>query len=131
MGNRAVITTLSKRIGIYLHWNGGKESVDAFLAYCKERGFRCPSKDEYGWASLVTTISNYFGHTGNCVGLDVYEKLDVDNGDNGVYFIENWEIVGRAFEPKGYVNYDKSTYESVLRRVREMNDMTDKESFFG
>lgn len=35
MGNRAVITTTDQRIGIYLHWNGGKDSVEAFLKYCK------------------------------------------------------------------------------------------------
>lgn len=131
MGNRAVITTLSKRVGIYLHWNGGKESIDAFLAYCKERGFRCPSKDDYGWASLVTTISNFFGHTGQSVGIGLYESLDTDNGDNGVYFIRDWEIVGRAFEPKREQSYDKESFEAILRRVREMNDMTDKETFFG
>ena len=35
MGNRAVIasaTEKEKGIGIYVHWNGGVESVEAFLA---------------------------------------------------------------------------------------------------
>ena len=31
MGNRAVITTEKKDLGIYLHWNGGRDSVEAFL----------------------------------------------------------------------------------------------------
>ena len=43
MGNRAVITTRkagvnpanSDATGVYLHWNGGRDSVEAFLAYCK------------------------------------------------------------------------------------------------
>ena len=35
MGNRAVITTRSKDIGVYLHWNGGRDSVEAFLKYCE------------------------------------------------------------------------------------------------
>lgn len=30
MGNRAVITTEEKQIGVYLHWNGGRDSVQAF-----------------------------------------------------------------------------------------------------
>lgn len=41
MGNRAVITTSkapdvsgAKDLGIYLHWNGGRDSVEAFLKYC-------------------------------------------------------------------------------------------------
>lgn len=27
MGNRAVITTPDKKMGVYLHWNGGREAV--------------------------------------------------------------------------------------------------------
>lgn len=35
MGNRAVITTLGNPNGVYLHWNGGRDSVAplAFYAY--------------------------------------------------------------------------------------------------
>ena len=48
MGNRAVITTRkagvnpanSDATGVYLHWNGGRDSVEAFLAYCKLKQFR-------------------------------------------------------------------------------------------
>lgn len=28
MGNRAVITTPDKKMGVYLHWNGGRDSVE-------------------------------------------------------------------------------------------------------
>ena len=39
MGNRAIITTKkdfdNNGIGVYLHWNGGRDSVQAFLTYCK------------------------------------------------------------------------------------------------
>lgn len=31
MGNRAVITTRAKEIGVYLHLNGGRDSVEAFI----------------------------------------------------------------------------------------------------
>ena len=53
MGNRAVITTQEyitnpDAIGVYLHWNGGRDSVEAFLKYCDLRGFRPPDSDEYG-----------------------------------------------------------------------------------
>lgn len=96
MGNRAVITTKNKDLGVYLHWNGGRDSVEAFLTYCKLKGYRCPEYDNYGWARLCQVIGNFFG--GECsVGIDLYDNLDTDNGDNGVYIIENWEIVGREF----------------------------------
>ena len=96
MGNRAVITTRSKDIGVYLHWNGGRDSVEAFLKYCKLKGYRPPELDCYGWARLCQVIGNFFGGELS-IGIDKYDKLDKDNGDNGVYIIENWNIVERLF----------------------------------
>lgn len=103
MGNRAVITAskaldvqASKDIGIYLHWNGGRDSVEAFLTYCKLKGYRAPTSDDYGWARLCQVIGNFFG--GGCsIGIDTCDHLDCDNWDNGVYIIEGWEIIGRQY----------------------------------
>lgn len=96
MGNRAVITTEEKKIGVYLHWNGGRDSVEAFLEYCKRKGFRAPEADCYGWARLVQVIANFF-HCGLSVGIDKLENLDTDNGDNGLYIIKDWKIIRREF----------------------------------
>lgn len=96
MGNRAVITTREKKLGIYLHWNGGRDSVEAFLEYCKLQRFTSPDRDFYGWSRLCQVIGNFFGGA-NSLGLDEYNRLDTDNWDNGTYIIENWEIVGREF----------------------------------
>ena len=96
MGNRAVITTKDKRVGVYLHWNGGRDSVEAFLKYCEMKNYRPPEQDNYGWARLCQVIGNYFGE-GLSIGIDEYKHLDTDNGDNGVYIIENWKIVGREY----------------------------------
>lgn len=103
MGNRAVITTPSKEIGVYLHWNGGRDSVEAFLTYCKLKGYRSPEGDCYGWAHLCQVIGNFFGGD-TSIGIDLYDRLDTDNWDNGVYIIENWEIVGRLFNRNGEQN---------------------------
>lgn len=35
MGNRAIVKPEGKDIGVYLHWNGGIDSVTAFLKYCE------------------------------------------------------------------------------------------------
>ena len=101
MGNRAVITTSQEYytggVGIYLHWNGGRDSVEGFLKYCDLRGFRTVQTDSYGWARLVQVIANFMGGDGTSVGIDRCTNLDCDNYDNGVYFIKRWEIVGRQF----------------------------------
>jgi hypothetical protein len=98
MGNRAVITTQDKDLGIYLHWNGGRNSVEGFLLYCKMKGYRAPENDCYGWARLCQVIGNFFGGEYS-VGIDRYDRLDTDNGDNGVYIIKDWQIIGKEFEP--------------------------------
>lgn len=103
MGNRAVITASkskevasAKDIGIYLHWNGGRDSVEAFLKYCELRGFRSPTEDCYGWSRLAQVIGNYFGGELS-IGIDTCNRLDCDNWDNGVYIIDGWEIVDRQY----------------------------------
>ena len=89
MGNRAVITTKAgwqdkeHNLGVYLHWNGGRDSVEAFLKYCELKDFRSPDKDCYGWARLCQVIGNFFGG-GLSVGIDTVNRLDCDNWDNGV-----------------------------------------------
>lgn len=114
MGNRAVITTRedfnNNGIGVYLHWNGGYDSVSAFLKYCELKGYRSPDKDNYGWARLCQVIGNFFGGS-TSVGIDIVSKLDCDNFDNGVYIIEGWKIVGREY------------FEGAEQRNYELEDM--------
>ena len=103
MGNRAVITTRENYendgVGVYLHWNGGRDSVEAFLKYCELKGYRPPTMQNYGWARLCQVIGNFFclnGHDdGLSLGVDRVSNLDCDNWDNGVYIIDGWKIIGR------------------------------------
>ena len=126
MGNRAVITTETKKIGVYVHWNGGRNSVDAFLAYCKAMKYREPENDCYGWARLVQTIANWFGSEGLSVGIDIYKNLDTDNGDNGIYVIKDWKIVKRIH------SYDKnkkpSNKEDLIAFLKELSKSQPKGS---
>ena len=97
MGNRAVITDVNRTMGVYLHWNGGRQSVEAFLKYCDLCGYRAPSQDDYGWARLCQVIGNYFGPSGLSVGIRPYTNDDLEDlGDNGIYVIDGWDIVDRV-----------------------------------
>jgi hypothetical protein len=105
MGNRAVITTApfdNSAIGIYVHWNGGRASVEGFLLACKELGYRSPGADRgYAMARLVGAVGVLFGGSLS-LGLGTCKELDCDNGDNGVYLIGgDWEIVGREHHRGG------------------------------
>ena len=100
MGNRCVVTwsksadpKRSTDIGVYLHWNGGRDIVEAFLKYCELRGFRT---DDYGVARFVQVVANFFGG-GDSIGVDCCCNLDCENWDNGVYVVDGWTIVGRRY----------------------------------
>lgn len=96
MGNKCIITTdknlKSNGIGIYLHWNGDIDSVAAFLKYCKLHRYRKPENDNYGFAMLTNVITNFFGNGLSC-GVGLVNNLD--DSDNGIYVIKDWEIFYR------------------------------------
>ena len=126
MGNRAVIafTENGKKnknsAGIYLHWNGGRDSVEGFLQTAKDYDLRSGS---YGLARLTQIICNCFPGTLS-VGVATLNKLDCDNYDNGVYWVdENFDIVDREYtqhmkhgEQKNY------PLSSFVKGVKEDND---------
>ena len=122
MGNRCVITTNQnipndKKIGIYLHWNGGISSVKAFLTYCKLAGIRNPIHDNYGWARMCQIIGNFFGGKLS-IGIDTLNHLDCDNGDNGTYmFDENWKIVKHL-----YSNYEDPDQYDLINFLYDIDD---------
>ena len=116
MGNRAIIKPVDKDIGVYLHWNGGRDSVRAFLKYCELKGYRAPSDDNYGWARLCQVIGNFFGGS-TSLGIDTVNNLDCNNWDNGVYLIEGWEIVGRM-----YFDGEEQDYYDLVEMLNGIND---------
>ena len=94
MGNRAFIKFEGEDVGIYLHWNGGRDSVQPFLDYCKLKDYRF---DDYGIARMCQVIGNFFGG-GLSLGVQSVRGKsldDLDPGANGVYIVRDWEIVGR------------------------------------
>lgn len=133
MGNRAVITASkalsvkdSNDLGVYVHWNGGRDSVEGFLEYCKLQGFRSPETDCYGYARLVQVIANFFGAGGLSVGIDKCCNLDCENWDNGVYVIQNWEIVDRK-----YFDYTEQQEYKLEEMLVEIDECQPKEMQLG
>lgn len=99
MGNRAIIKPIDKNIGIYLHWNGGRDSVEGFLKYCELKEYRGLGSDtSYGLARLCQVIGNFFGGSTSlgivsCMGT----TQDAEMIDNGIYVVKGWEIVDRVW----------------------------------
>lgn len=107
MGNRAIVKPEGKDIGVYLHWNGGIDSVTAFLKYFElkqHRGF----DDKYGMARFCQVVGNFFG--GNLslgIETDVRESEVEDYWlDNGIYVVKDWEIVRHIGGEDYHEGYD-------------------------
>lgn len=118
MGNRALIKGIGKGFAVYVHWNGGYDSVLAFTQYCKLKGYRSPESDTYGTARLCQVIGNFFG--GNLsVGLmnvqaDMTERTARELGlDNGVYELENWNIVKHWGWNGELIEHEPFKYEDI------------------
>ncbi len=104
MGNRAVITTPEKKFGLYLHWQGGRDSIEAFLEYAKLIGAESSGLEML--VDLHRIIANF--QPGTTVQIYPYDKCDTNNYDNGVYIVDNLEIVGREFAPaREQMEYDR------------------------
>lgn len=98
MGNRAVITKLGSEKGIYLHWNGGMDSVKPIVWFAKHFIFDMEELDAINFVA-------------KCWGLDPdyrnASELDCNNYDNGVYIVNNGVIIGRVYAPsKEQDSYD-------------------------
>ena len=130
MGNRAIIQTKesyeNEGIGIYLHWNGGRDSVEGFLKYCELKGYRAPDYDDYGWARLCQVIGNFFGG-GYSIGIDNFTKNAGEYQDNGTYIIEGWKIVDRKCWNDDWEEQDEYDLTGMLLAINESQPI--KEQF--
>lgn len=112
MGNRCLIVPKGQEnLGVYLHWNGGVDSVTAFLEYCKIKDYRPfggKNADGYGIARFCQVVGNYFGG-GLSIGIEaITTELTEDYADaydNGIYIIDGWEICKRIC-PSGHEGYN-------------------------
>lgn len=100
MGNRALIIGKGASVGIYLHWNGGRDSVEAFLRWAELS--QLPSIENRGEIALAAVIANFFGNDGNSISLETVDPANLADSapyDNGVYVVEGHKIVERVKAP--------------------------------
>ena len=128
MGNRAVITIKDKDFpkedwnSLYLHWNGGRDSVEPFLHVAKLYDIRCQEDSSYAIARLSQLIGNTLGGTLS-LGVGAYKCLDTNNFDNGTYVIKHWEIVEREHLPyEDFEEQDEYVFDEFVKEIREAND---------
>lgn len=134
MGNRAIIKPIDSNIGVYLHWNGGINSVTSFLEYCKLKGYRDfggKNADGYGIARFVQVVSNFFGG-GDSIGIEtnVKETEDCASGlDNGIYVVDGWDIVKRICGNDTVENYSVQDMLKSIDKAQPTKEQLGEEFF--
>ena len=121
MGNRAVIHFQGSNVGMYVHWNGGRDTIEPMLEVAKEYGLR---DADYGLARLAQMFGNFMGGTLS-MGIEELERLDCDNCDNGVYVIDSaFNIVDRKFT-ENMLRPEQAVYdpEEMKQAFRDANDI--------
>ena len=125
MGNRAVITIKEKNIpqedwqSLYLHWNGGRDTVEPLLHVAKLYGVRCQDDPSYAIARLSQIVGNFIQGT-TSLGVGTYKQLDTDNADNGVYVVKDWEIVDREYHHG--LEQQEYDFNEMVSEIRSKND---------
>lgn len=123
MGNRGTVVFTDGKDSfspaIYLHWNGGPESVLAFLDELDRRKIR--ADQDYEAARFIAIVAQFFDKDevgGLSLGvtngpasdsLEDLAKIWTDKGDNGVYLVDRTKqpTVIRQFTEKYDVIDDK------------------------
>jgi hypothetical protein len=96
MGNRALVVFAGKDMttcspAAYLHWNGGPESVYAFLAEMDRRHIRCDDPS-YECARFIQLVGEYFDVEAiGTLSLGVRNGPELLNGEvSNLWLAENW-----------------------------------------
>jgi len=119
---------------IYLHWNGGPDSVYAFLAETFRRMSSRGQDVSYMSARFVQIVGDFFGvdGSGGCLSLGIVsgpESMSLealaafDCGDNGIYVVEPLGIRRFVWTPATVENGDiplrEMSEEEVARERRD------------
>ena len=105
MGNRATVIFWNgdrekprMSPSVYLHWNGGPESVYSFLEELDRRNVR--ADQDYECARFIQLVGEFFDFEGSADGLSLgiadapasddpsdLDRVQTDHGDNGFYLV--------------------------------------------
>jgi len=134
MGNRCLIAFKEKESKkkkeevpcIYLHWNGGRDSVEAFLDASKRLGVR--TNDQfYGMARMTQIISNYLGGTLS-IGISNVGDWDLGFLDNGVYWVDGLEIYDRTDTYDGFQEQLSYDHEEMVKEIIDRNSFVHEQT---
>jgi hypothetical protein len=123
MGNRAVITfdQTNNAPCIYLHWNGGRASVEGFLEAARNLGLRRAERGQEHQVldNLAGLVARHFfgGEVGLTVYRETYGRADKDNGDNGVYLLNRDLTIGGRLFARAYEEVNPTKTREISEHI--------------
>lgn len=122
MGNRALIIGKDSTVGVYMHWNGGMDTVKPLLDYCSMIAPRAGlGKKHYdaGLPTLMTVMCNFFGNDGSSIYIESVNSADDVDGayDNGAYIVDGWKIVERKHPYDGFQEQNTYDHQEMLESL--------------
>lgn len=133
MGNKAFVVFKESKTekpdhGVYLHWNGGPESILGFLEVLKERKW---TRMDYASARFVAVVSEMFDGEGNDSGLSVgimgcTDPKELDPGDNGIFEVLSISPISVLHQGKKIVNPDTHKTENIVQALRKLRALRTK-----
>ncbi len=128
MGNRAtVIFQAEGKISpaVYLHWNGGPESVYQFVDELDRRQVRADA--DYEAARFVQLVGEFFdqdGTSGLSLGLaqgpssispEALAMVETDHGDNGFYVVDR---SGQSLRMRRFIeDWDSRAHRGTVKEL--------------
>lgn len=125
MGNRAIISFDSadhRGIAVYVHWNGGRDSIEAFLKATRIlMGTDGHTGDTaYGKARFIQVVGlNFPGALS--FGVGTVKEFDGWNCDNGLYIIDSKTMTIKA---RKFDDYNTTTF--VEQEEYDLNEFTNE-----
>ena len=134
MGNRCLIAFKEKESTkkkeevpcIYLHWNGGRDSVEAFLDATRRLGVR-KNDPSYSMARLTQIIANFLGGTLS-IGISNVGDWELNFLDNGVYWVDGLEIYDRTDTWEGHQEQNSYDHEELVKAIIDANSFVHEET---
>lgn len=120
MGNRAVIafTDSNERkptVAVYMHWNGGPESIYAILDVMKEHGgmVHSASYSAARFTHLACTLLNGDGLSVGLMGFTNITEMASTGEDNGLYVYDIGTATMERYTARGEARAKKATMVAV------------------
>ena len=137
MGNRAVIVfdefkPESEAAAIYVHWNGGRGSIEGYLKATRILMGGRLGDESYARARLFQVIGTFLG---GCLSFGMGETRSLcGQGDNGVFIIDSktMTIKGRAEWDADWEEddeYDTNEFANeIIKRINAMYAVNNEEA---